>query len=803
MVKTNLLLAIRQLKNNKVFSLINIVGLSFSMVACLLIYKYVTFERSYDDYHENVEDIYRLYRHSESPNDFSAVASIFPAIAPNIKANIPEIEKATRFIGSAKIFQSFAFSYIPQTGSIKTFNIERGFFADGDALEILTLNWIDNDGSSSLKNPNELVISESFARRFFGEERAVGKVLQFKNMRQEYLVTGVFEDLPDNTHFKFDLLCSFGSLPQGWELDQDYGWGNFYTYLKLAPEADLEVVYDKINIFLEDKETWYSEEGITFRLQPIQDIHLKSNLTFELEANGNERTVNFLSIIGVFIMVIAWVNYINLSTSKLVDRAREVGVRKVLGGYKRQLIGQFLTESLTVNLIAIILTFTLLQLSIGFFQGLLGIPLAYFSGGALQTTLIFILAFSAGSFLFGLYPALLFSRLKITQVLTGRSKSTKSGLVLRKGLTVFQFVVALILIIGTVSVFQQLNYLQNQSLGMDIEQTLVIKKPFMDSANRAGSHDSFLNQVNQISGVNGITASSEVPGNVITRMRAVSLGPEDNSHYLYAKDIDIDESFLDIYDVELLYGTSFDGSNQTNCFMLNLSAAEYLFGTDDLASKINQTYYYLDRPQRLIGIMADYNQESLKVSSEPHIYSSFGRTRFFSIKLQGDNIGQKITEIEAAFDTSFPASHFDYFFMDEYFNRQYQNDRLFGEIFTFFSVLAVVITGLGLFGLSLYNISQRSKEVSIRKVLGASVSNISILLSREYVWLLALASLMGMPVGYFMVDQWLSNFASRMPIHLLLFITPILIILMITFLSVGYQVVKAAFSNPADSLRYE
>ncbi len=802
MISNNISLAFRQLKRQKLFAVINIFGLALSMVACLLIYKYVTFERSYDNFHEESENVFRLYREAGEAKDAYSIASIFPAIAPNIKANYPEIERAARFIGSAKMFNSFAFTYAPENGDLRTFNIPRGYFADGDALDIFSLQWL-NGNAPSLHQTNELVISESYAKRFFGDENAVGKVLSFKNMSQEYKVTGVFKDLPINTHFKFDLLCSFSSLPSRWDLDNDYGWGNFYTYVRLANGANRSDLHDKVNGFLIDKQEWYRDEGIDFKLQPIEDIHLKSNQTFELEANGNERAVNFLSIIGIFIMIVAWVNYINLSTSKLVERAREVGVRKVLGGHRAQLVRQFLTESFVVNLIAIALALTILQVTIGFFEALLGIPIAFVTAETLGTTLLFIAIFSFGSLLFGFYPAFLFSKLRVTQVLKGRAKSTKSGLALRKGLTVFQFVIALILITGTISVYQQLQFMKNQSLGMDIDQTLVIKKPFVDSENRAVSHRSFVNQLSQMSSVNGVSGSSEVPGNVITRMRGVNTMADGSGDGIYAKDISIDDQFLDVYNIQLLHGSDFSQSNRSNAIMLNESAARDLFGEEDLSTKINQTYYYLEEPHQLIGIIADFNQESLKVSSEPHIYSAKQRIRFYSVKLTKGNLPETLAAVEGAFNKSYSDSHFDYFFLDDHFNRQYKSDRLFGEIFTFFSILAIAITGLGLFGLSIYNIGQRSKEISIRKVLGASIRSISLLLSREYFVLLIIASMLAMPAGYFMIDQWLSNFASRMPMQVVLFVLPLLVILAITLISVGYQVAKAAISNPADSLRYE
>ena len=805
MVKNNILLAFRQLKKNKVFSLINILGLSLSMVACLLIFNYISFEKSYDNYHQDVDELYRIYRASEVVVDGSEVASVFPGIAPLSKAEIPEFVQTARFIGSNKIFQSFAFTHYPQQGTPKTFNITEAYFADDDALSIFGFQWSDDSYQPSLAQPNEVIISRSIAQKFFGDADAVGQTLQFKNMQSSYKVTGVFEDLPQNSHFKFDVLCSMKSLPEDWDLDTNFGWGNFYTYVRLDPQAELPVVEEKLNKLLENRETWYAEEQIVFLLQPVKDIHLKSEMVFELEANGDETTVIFLSIIGLFIMLIAWVNYINLSTSKLVDRAKEVGIRKVLGSYRTQLMYQFITESVLINLLATVLAVTLLQASIDFFEALLGIPLDFFGAEQIIQTFALIGAFALGSVLFGFYPALLFSRLKVAAVLKGRSRHTKSGLQLRRMLTVFQFVIALVLVTGTLAVYQQLTYMQQKSLGMDIDQTLIVRKPYTNNEQRAASEASFTNSVKQIAGVRDISASSEIPGYEISYMRWVALGTLETSPSIYAKDIAIDEQFMELYDIEVLHGRNFSEERQdTASLILSEQAALNLFppGTD-LASMIDQTVYHELVPHKLVGIVSDISQRSIKNLPQPHIYTHRNRTKFFSIKLKVSELQSVISQVESAFGESFVTSHFDYFFLDEYFNRQYKSDRLFGKIFAFFSILAIVVTILGLFGLSLYNITQRAKEVSIRKVLGASLQSLSVLLTKEYLYLIVLSALISVPLAYFLVDQWLTSFPNRMEISSLMFILPVAMVAVLTIATVGYQVVKAALANPAETLRWE
>ena len=339
---------------------------------------------------------------------------------------------------------------------------------------------------------------------------------------------------------------------------------------------------------------------------------------------------------------------------------------------------------------------------------------------------------------------------------------------------------------------------------MNIDQTLVIRKPFMDSVNRESSKRTFLNGLEALSSVKAASVSSEIPGQLITRQRWMRLEESEESDRIYAKDIAVDENYFDLYEIEMLYGRNFTPEDPQGRVILNESAARNLFGAQaDLNEKINQSVFYENRYRQLIGIIADYNQESLKTTKAAHIYSNFDRIRFYSIKVGGTDIKRAVEDIEALFGDSFADSHFDYFFLDSFFDRQYRSDRLFGRIFAFFSILAIVITVLGLFGLSLYNISQRSKEVSIRKVLGASLQSLSVLLSKEYLYLVIIAAVISIPLAYFMVDQWLSGFPYRMDIGLLMFLLPVVLVGALTLFTIGYQVIKAALANPADTLRWE
>lgn len=805
MVTTNLKYAFRQLRKQKVFSFINVLGLAMSMLACLLIFNYVRFEKSFDQFHTDADRLYRIFRVGEGESWDDGVASVFPGMTPVIRESLPEVEHVSRLIPYDKIFRSFAFTYYLPDGSDRTFNVPQGFFVDNAFLSIYTLDWIEGDGVDALSAPGQLVISKSFAKRFFGDEKALGKVLNFKNVGQKFTISGVFNDVPENSHMHFDVLLPITSLPKEWGLDQSFDWGNFYTYLKLNEGTTAQDAQDKINESLVGAErAWFAEAGLRFGLQPVSGIHLDSHHTFELEANGSRTTINFLSIIGVFIMLVAWVNYINLSSAKLLDRAKEAGIRKVLGSFKTQLISQFLTETVLINLMALVLSLTLLQAFNSYFETLLGITVNPFGANELRTTLTFVGIFTVGSISFGLYPAILFSRQKISAVLKGKSRSTRSGLQLRRVLTVFQYGIAVVLLVGTLVVQKQLNFMQNQSLGLKLDKRLVIKKPFTEEESREGYRSRFATLVDQIPGVTRMATTTEIPGQEITRMRFIALGPGEEDKAEYCKDIAVDDQFFDLFDIEILYGRGFrpDGSD-TEGVILSLATAQSLYDTDDPSQYVGKRIYYETEPYTLLGIVADVNQMSLRSNPEPTIYTNHDRVRYYTVELNEAAGAKEIEALESAFNASFPASHFDYFFLDSYFDRQYKADRLFGKIFKLFSVLAILITSLGLFGLSLYNVSQRAKEVSVRKVLGARVAHIFMQLTKEYIVLLSISSVLAIPLGYMLSERWLDGFANRMNLSVPIFLIPIVVVLLLTLVTVCYQVIKAIVANPAETLRYE
>jgi len=796
-------IALRQFNRNKVYTLVNVLGLSFALFSSLLIFKYVKFERSYDQEHVDSQHTYRLYRHASGDWGSEDIASIFPGIPVAIKNEMPEITAATRVIGVDKIFQSFAMTYVPKNGDSRTFNVPNTYFVDDDALKIFGLEWESQAGAVSLDNPNEVVISKSLADKLFRDEEPVGKFLLFKNMKKNLLVTGVFKDLPDNVHFHYDMLFSISSLPREWELDTNFGWGNFYTYIRFDGPVDMELMEAKTNAIVEDKETWYKEENIVFKYQPISDIHLESYMTYELEANGNGETLYLLQLIGVLILIVAWFNYINLSTTKMLDRTKEAGIRKAIGGFSRQLIEQMSAEVLLLNLTAVAVAITLLQAFQPQINSLLGVHIDYLSLGELGHTMLFFGGFIFISLCIGIYPARLFAFVSTVDGIQGKRSSGKKSLFLRRVLTTVQFVIAIVMLVSTYTVYKQLNFLQDQSLGMNIDQVMIIKKPFLDSIDRATGQQAFINSVNQMPSVSSISAASEIPGYEISYMRWVAKGPYENSKALYAKDISADAFYDDVFELEMAYGRWYEEGMPSNSLVLNESAFKKLYGDDDPLDWINQTTFYETVPYRLIGIVKDYKQQSFKYNTEPHIYTFSDRIKYFNVRVQVSHIQSTMSDINQYYNQYFPDSHFEYFFMDEYFNKQYSSDRLFGTIFAFFSAFAVVVVALGLFGLSLYTLNRRSKEVSIRKVLGAGFERICILLTKEYILLLILAALVAVPVAYLFSVQWLNNFLERVPLGVMHYTFPVIVLGLITLATIAYQLVKLAQSNPVEHLKQD
>jgi putative ABC transport system permease protein len=635
-------------------------------------------------------------------------------------------------------------------------------------------------------------------------------------------VEAVFKDVPENSHLQFNLLISYPSLISGGWKEADYNFtsSDFWHYIQLKPGTDYKELNKKMAAFsqkhFEGNKISGSDE--TFYLQPLSKAHLYSDFEYEIGRTGSATVVWGLLIIAVFIIVIAWVNYINLSTARSVERAREVGIRKVVGGVRRQLIIQFLTESVLVNIISITLAFLLVFLVQKGFNNLLqnDLSLSYLftkglSGYSILIGLILIVV--SGIIISGFYPAFVLSSFKPIAVLKGRLSSSKKGIAFRKALVVGQFSVTVALIVGSLVVLQQLRFMNHKQLGFNMDQILVIKAPSLTAFDSTfiSKTNSFKEEIKKLAAVKGAATSWNVPGGELGRSFNVRQANADsNLNRFTVRHTAVDYEFLDVYGIKLIAGRNFqptDHNSRGNALkniLINQSAAR-LLGFASPEDAIGKPILRGSRKWDVIGVVNDYHQKSLRHPLEPMIFMPFYSTNSeISVKVTpGTDLTKTLAAIKQKYEAFFPGNLFDYFFLDENFNRQYQNERLFSKAFSIFATLAILVACLGLFGLAMFSTIQRTKEIGVRKVLGASVSNILLLLSKEFVKLVIIASVIAFPVAWWVMNKWLQDFSYRISISWWIFLAAGSAALLIALITISFQAIKAAIANPVKSLRTE
>jgi putative ABC transport system permease protein len=542
-------------------------------------------------------------------------------------------------------------------------------------------------------------------------------------------------------------------------------------------------------------------------LQPLADIHLYSDLIQEARVNGNGRTVYFLLIIALFILVIAWVNYINLSTARAIERAKEVGVRKAIGAAKRQLVGQFLSEALMINFFAALIGLFLVAIAIPLFNEIAGKHLTFSIFSDPNLWLALAALFLLGTMLSGVYPAFVLSSFQPVKVLKGSLKGTRDGLFLRKALVTIQFVFSVALITGTIIVYRQLQYMTKQDLGIDIEQTVVINGPgYLQADSLYTTYlNGFRNAVNNQSVIKNFTVTTEVPGNLIFwTTGALRMGDDvtkRNQMYIMG----VDNNFFQTFGNKFLSGRPYspEFTGDSSSVILNRKAVE-MFNLASPENAIGQRIAIGRDTLNIVGVVENYHQEGLRQDFRPTAFRLVQSARsYFCVKVNSKDLDDALTLLKSQYATIFPNNPFDYFFLDSFFNRQYQNERQFGSVFSFFSLLAIFVASLGLFGLASFTAAQRTKEIGIRKVLGSSVPNIFLLLSKDFIKLVIIANLIAVPLVWFVMEKWLNTFAFRIDMSLWFFAVAAVITILVALFTVSYQSVNAAVANPVKSLRYE
>ncbi|MFY0600194.1 MAG: ABC transporter permease [Cyclobacteriaceae bacterium] len=821
MIRSHLKTSFRTLKREKNHTFINIFGLAVGLCAFWIISHYVTYEKSYESFVEHKEDIYRVQLDVHRNGELVYQSSEnYAGAGAAMKEEFPEVMEYGRFynMGSKN---NVIISREFEAEEPITIKQKRFLYADASVLSLFSYEMVRGERDGALKEPFTIVISEKMARRYFEDENPIGKTLRLKDddFNDELCkVTGVFKDSPKNTHLKFDVLISFPTIyNRGKRSIERYktGWGrkDYYTYVQLRPGTDPKSLEAKlpelINKFKPDLQEMGGRDIL--RLQPLTSIHLNSRLTDEAEVNGSQDVVTYLSIIAWFILVIAWINYINLSTAKAVNRAKEVGLRKVLGSPKDQLVWQFLVESFLVKGLAIVLGLLLLILVKPLLGDMLGVS-GSISIWTQQWFWISIVALLiAGTIISGIYPAFVLSSYKPLVTIKGKFKSSSEGLALRKSLVVLQFAASVALIIGTGVIYQQMNHMQNKNLGFNADQVLVIQRPAVQDTSwqkAKSNYDAFRNGLKNESAIKGVSSTITNPGTKIRYKTGIRKVEElSSSDKPFAFNL-FDYDFIDLMELEIVAGRNFSRDFVTDldtAIMINESGAIALGfdSPEDAIGKRVAIDAWRWKPL-IVGVIKDYHQEALKEKIEPIGYAlrDYGNEHYIA-KLATNDISKTLTKIEEIWKASFGPYPMGYFFLDEHFNSYYQAERQFSQLFLFFSLMAILVSVLGLFGLSLFNTVQRSKEIGIRKVLGASVTQIMGIFVSDVMKMILIANVIAWPLTYLVMNKWLESYPYRVELGFTLFVGAGVLILIVSGLTVGMQTLKSARTNPVNVLKDE
>ena len=810
MISNYFKIAWRNLMKYKFISLINLFGLTVGLTCCLLITTYIINELSYDRYNKNVENVYRVTRSFNNSEGIVSLnlSTISPPFGYYFPTDFPEIKKMTRLLNNGNT---------PLKYKDKLFN-EPVYFADENLFDVFTLDVVQGNPKTALKEPFSVMLSEETARRYFGDEDPMNKVLRANN-QFDIKVTGVYKGFPANSHMHPGMLVSFSTLKDPAVYGEENlrtNWGNnsFFTYLLLPEHYDPNRMIARFPAFVDRRMDHKNYNGnlpskfTKLGLQKLSDIHLRSHTDYEAEPNGDISRVYIFSIIAFFILIIACINYMNLSTARSALRAREIGIRKVIGARRKEIILQFLSESVLISWTAIVISFVLLYLTMPWLNKISGQQLSIHLLLKWQIFISILATPFVVGILAGLYPALFMSSFQPVKTLKGLLKVGSGNISFRKVLVVAQFTISIVLIITTVIVFQQLRYMQATSLGYNKEHLITL--PYYNDIN--ASYETFRNELLQNPQIRNVARSSRIPtGRLLDAMGASTLvGDSMRPVTADIKFVVTDYDFIPTYGIHVLSGRNFNrsyGSDTAN-FILN-EAAVHAIGWKTPEDAVGRNFKYGQYSGKVIGVIGDFHFESLRqkivpiVLMNPAITPSQSYFNNLSVKVSGKNIRNELATIEKAWRKYLPEIPYQYSFLDEHFSSLYESEQKQGTIFTVFACIAIFIASLGLFGLSAFAITQRIKEIGIRRVLGARVDSIVTLLSGDFLKLVLISAIIAFPLAWYAMSLWLQDFAYRIPIHWWVFVLSALVAVLVALTTVSFHAIKAALSNPVKSLRAE
>ncbi|GAB5520456.1 MAG: ABC transporter permease [Rhodothermales bacterium] len=797
MFKNYLLVGLRAMRKQKVYTAINVGGLAIGLVCCFYIFLYVQHEGSYDTFYENADRVVRIAEELKTSSELLHQATSSPPMGPAFVADYPEVEAMTRVN-----YGSGTFRY-----GDRLYEEEDMFLVDSTFFEVMGYPMLLGDAATALTKPYSIVLTESVARKYFDDANPLGETLIDED-NNAYTVTGVIPDLPSNTHFPFKTLVSMNTWIE--EFGDDWWfWNGFYTYLLLREGTSAADLQAKVPEYLTrygitDEQNPDGMGYTTLPLVPLTEIHLTSNRTWEIQANGNATYLYIFSIVAVFILLIACINFMNLATARSAERAKEVGLRKVVGAHRLQVAGQFQSEALVMTALAMALALGLAWALMPVFNNLTGMAFTFsqlMSGTTpwLILGLVLVVGLLAGS-----YPAWVLSRFQPVTVLKGTFRRSKQGTRLRQGLVVFQFAISITLMVGTAVVMQQLDFMQSRNLGFTEDRMVVLDFSYDGQVRQ--QEEAITTALARLPFITGITRSTGVPGsgtgNNFTRVQ-MGNGEERAANLNYTE---TDLNFIDVYDLQVVAGRSFSddfSTDSTQSVVVNEAMVRSL-GWISPEEAIGQSLRRGSTERQIVGVVADYNYKSLHGDVEPLVIwpEHIGGT-YFSLRLRTDDLQAAMTMLEEQWNELAPYRPFEAFFLDTFFNRQYQAEEQFASLFRTFAGLAILIACLGLFGLAAFTAEQRTKEIGVRKVLGASVGQILGLLSKEFAVLVGIAFVVATPIVYYAMSEWLATFAYRTTPAPLLFVGAGLLALVVAGLTISFQAAKAALRNPIEALRSE
>ena len=797
LLSNNVKVATRVLQRDRLFTFVNVLGMGLGLVISLLILLYASYEFSYEKYNPGSKRLVRVtmdYLDGETLVDQDC--ETYPPLGPRIVKDIPEASAFVRVYHLDDIALRKDDKYVRATEI---------FAVDSSFQRLFHYPFLYGDDRKAFHEPNQMALTESQALKYFGRSDAVGELLWYSALDRPFKVIGILPDPPSNTHLKFNVLISLETLKENFgESDENWSGNNTFTYIQLNRAADYPAFVSHLNdlndqLILEEKIR--SERVIA---QPVNDIHLYSHKSFEAEENGDAKTVWILLGVALLVILIAIVNYINLSTSKSLDRAKEVGIRKVIGSSLGQLRWQFFTESFLINLIAGMLAIFIIALVLPYFRTLSGLPLDFspWKEGQFWTTLLIVLGVS--TLLSGLFPAFVLSGFRPVSVLNGKFSHSKIGQHLRKGLVVFQFAITTFLLVLTLTIDRQLDFLRSIDLGLDTEHTLVVEAP--PTEEMQAQFSSFKQQLQSDPEVISVGLSSCVPGLPSHQMgttTGITLDGDVEKHnynfYIYS----IDHDFLSTMKMELLAGDNFRDQSETEQVLVN-EAALALWRLSEPEAAVGKELNMWGGKRQIQGVIRNFHQGSAKSDFLPMIFL-YNRTfsELASVRVHPRDARSTVEQVRDKFESVFPGAPFEYFFLDQEFDKQYRADAQFRSVFSYLTIFAILIACMGLFGLVSFSVAKRKKEIGVRKVLGASTRQLVSLLSADFLGIISISVLVAMPITYLLVKNWLTSFANRIDLQVWIFAIPAVAVLALALLTTIIRTSRLASSNPVVSLRDE